>query len=320
MMNYLNTYRRYAYDLDRINYEAKHEPERLIELNENLLKTDLGFIADRLYEAKEDRHIVLLSGPSGSGKTTCVKKLGDELKKHEIDVIQISMDDFYLGEDKVGRLPDGRPDFESVYALDIPLIKKTMDNLLTYGECVIPKYDFTKSMRSEKTKKVRLEKNSAVIIEGIHALNPVFSEGMPAGNVVKLYVSVKQGIKDSEDYVLTNRELRFIRRLVRDHSYRRVEPSHMLSMWDSVVNGEKKYIRPYRYTSDFTINSIHIYEPCVMKAFALGLLSEISPESPHIEFVEHLKSSLDRFEDIDSALIPQDSLLREFIGGGSYDY
>ncbi len=320
MTNYLNTYRRYAYDLDRINYEAKHEPERLIELNENLLKTDLGFIADRLYEAKEDRHIVLLSGPSGSGKTTCVKKLGDELKKHEIDVIQISMDDFYLGEDKVGRLPDGRPDFESVYALDIPLIKKTMDNLLTYGECVIPKYDFTKSMRSEKTKKVRLEKNSAVIIEGIHALNPVFSEGMPAGNVVKLYVSVKQGIKDSEDYVLTNRELRFIRRLVRDHSYRRVEPSHMLSMWDSVVNGEKKYIRPYRYTSDFTINSIHIYEPCVMKAFALGLLSEISPESPHIEFVEHLKSSLDRFEDIDSALIPQDSLLREFIGGGSYDY
>ena len=320
MMNYLNTYRRYAYDLDRINYEAKHEPERLIELNENLLKTDLGFIADRLYEAKEDRHIVLLSGPSGSGKTTCVKKLGDELKKHEIDVIQISMDDFYLGEDKVGRLPDGRPDFESVYALDIPLIKKTMDNLLTYGECVIPKYDFTKSMRSEKTKKVRLEKNSAVIIEGIHALNPVFSEGMPVGNVVKLYVSVKQGIKDSEDYVLTNRELRFIRRLVRDHSYRRVEPSHMLSMWDSVVSGEKKYIRPYRYTSDFTINSIHIYEPCVMKAFALGLLSEISPESPHIEFVEHLKSSLDRFEYIDSGLIPQDSLLREFIGGGSYDY
>ncbi len=320
MMNYLNTYRRYAYDLDRINYEAKHEPERLIGLNENLLKTDLGFIADRLYEAKEDRHIVLLSGPSGSGKTTCVKKLGDELKRHEIDVIQISMDDFYLGADKVGRLPDGRPDFESVYALDIPLIKKTMDNLLTYGECVIPKYDFTKSMRSEKTKKVRLEKNSAVIIEGIHALNPVFSEGMPVGNVVKLYVSVKQGIKDSEDYVLTNRELRFIRRLVRDHSYRRVEPSHMLSMWDSVVSGEKKYIRPYRYTSDFTINSIHIYEPCVMKAFALGLLSEISPESPHIEFVEHLKSSLDRFEDIDSDLIPQDSLLREFIGGGSYDY
>ena len=320
MMNYLNTYRRYAYDLDRINYEAKHEPERLIGLNENLLKTDLGFIADRLYEAKEDRHIVLLSGPSGSGKTTCVKKLGDELKRHEIDVIQISMDDFYLGTDKVGRLPDGRPDFESVYALDIPLIKKTMDNLLTYGECVIPKYDFTKSMRSEKTKKVRLEKNSAVIIEGIHALNPVFSEGMPVGNVVKLYVSVKQGIKDSEDYVLTNRELRFIRRLVRDHSYRRVEPSHMLSMWDSVVSGEKKYIRPYRYTSDFTINSIHIYEPCVMKAFALGLLSEISPESPHIEFVEHLKSSLDRFEDIDSDLIPQDSLLREFIGGGSYDY
>ena len=320
MTNYLNTYRRYAYDIDRINYEAKNDPKRLIELNENLLKRDLGFIADRLFEAKEDRHIVLLSGPSGSGKTTCVKKLGDELKKHDIDVIQVSMDDFYLGMDRVRRLPDGRPDFESVDALDIPLIKKTMNDLLTYGECVLPKYDFTRSVRSDRTKKVQLAKNSAVIIEGIHALNPVFSAGMPVGNVVKLYVSVKQGIKDDEDYVLTNKEIRFIRRLVRDHSYRRVEPAYMLSMWESVINGEKKYIRPYRYTSDFTINSIHIFEPCIMKRFALALLSEITDDNPHIEFVEHLKASLERFEDIDSDLIPQDSLIREFIGGGSYEY
>ncbi len=320
MTDYLNTYRRYAYDLERINYEARHEPERLIELNENLFRRDLGFIADRLFEAKENRHIVLLSGPSGSGKTTCVKKLADELKRHDIDVIQISMDDFYLGEDKVERLPDGRPDFESVSALDIPLIKKTMNDLLTFGECILPKYDFTRSMRSGITRKVSLQKNSAVIIEGIHALNPVFSEGMPVENVVKLYVSVKQGIKDGEDYILTNRELRFIRRLVRDHSYRRVEPEYMLSMWDSVVSGERKYIRPYRYTSDLTVNSIHIYEPCIMKDIALPLLSEISPDNPHIEFAAHLKESLERFESIDSSLIPKNSLIREFIGGGSYEY
>ncbi len=320
MTDYLNTYRRYAYDLERINKEAREEPEKLIQLNEKLLETDLGFIADRLYEAKEDRHIVLLSGPSGSGKTTCAKKLADELKKRDTDVVQISMDDFYLGTDKVGRLPDGSPDFESVSALDIPLIKKTMNELLTNGECIMPKYDFTKSMRSDMTKKIRLEKSSAVIIEGIHALNPVFSEGMPHESVVKLYVSVKQGIKNSEDYVLTNRELRLIRRLVRDNSYRSVEPEHMLSMWDSVVGGEKKYIRPYRYTSDFTVNSIHIYEPCIMKKYALGLLGKIPSENPVSKQAQHLMKALEKFEDIDPDLIPLNSLIREFIGGGSYYY
>lgn len=320
MTEYLNTYRRYAYDLDRINYEAKNNPNKLVELNERVLREDLGFIADRLFEAQEYRHIVLLSGPSGSGKTTCVKKLADELRKHDIDVIQISMDDFYLGTDNVGRLPDGRPDFESVDALDIPLIKKTMSDLLTYGKCILPKYDFSRSMRSGIQREVSVKKNSAIIIEGIHALNPVFSNGMPTKNMVKLYVSVKQGIKNDEDYILTNKEIRFIRRLVRDHSYRNVEPTYMLSMWDSVVKGERKYIRPYRYTSNFTINSIHIYEPCIMKRYASVLLKEIPSDNPHIEFIEHLINALEMFEDIEPSLIPENSLIREFIGGGSYEY
>ncbi len=319
-MNYLNTYRRYAYDIDRINYEAKNNPKELIELTERLFENDLRFIADRLNEARENRHIVLLSGPSGSGKTTCVKKLADELKKHKIDVIQISMDDFYLGIDHVKILPDGKPDFEAVDALDIPLIKKTMSDLITYGECVLPKYDFTRSMRSELTRRIKTEKNSAIIIEGIHALNPVFSDGVSVDNVVKIYISVKQGIKDDEEYVLTNREVRFIRRLVRDYSYRKVSPEYMLSMWERVVNGEKKYIRPYRYTSDFTINSLHIYEPCIMKKTARELLGSISADNPDIEFVEHLKNSLVRFEEISPDLIPENSLIREFIGGGSYMY
>ena len=138
--------------------------------------------------------------------------------------------------------------------------------------------------------------------------------------IVKIYVSVKQGIKDNEDYVLTNRDIRLLRRLVRDYHFRRTEPDNMLSMWNSVVDGEMKYIRPFRYTSDFTINSIHIYEPCVMKELALPLLNKISETHEEYETVQRLISAVSRFETLDSDLIPDNSLIREFIRGGCFKY
>ena len=320
MLNYLNTYRRYACDIDRINEEAKHNAKDFIKMTEKVFRHDLRLIAEQIVNMPGNRHVVLLSGPSSSGKTTTAKKLADEFKRKDVDVKLISMDDFYLGADHVRRLPDGKPDFESVEALDIPLIKECINILSTTGECVIPKYDFKNSRRSHITQTIRLAENSVIIIEGIHALNPIFSDGMPAERVSKIYVSVKQGIKNNEEYVLTNREIRFIRRLVRDHSFRKTNPEQMISMWESVVDGEKKYIRPYRYTSDFTVNSIHIYEPCIMKEAAVKLLRNINNTHPEYEFAAHLIRSLERFESIDSALVPKNSLVREFIGGGSYSY
>ena len=180
--------------------------------------------------------------------------------------------------------------------------------------------DFSKSKRSDKTREIKLSSNSVIIMEGIHALNPVFSDGMSKEKVMKIYISVKQGIKDNEDYVLTNREIRFIRRFVRDYQFRHIDPRIMLSMWDNVVKGEVKYIRPYRYTSDFTINSIHIYEPCIMKEIAVGLLDMISESDENYEFIRRLSGNLERFSSIDPGLIPEDSLIREFIGNGCYTY
>lgn len=320
MMNYLNTYRRYACDIGRINEEAKYNAEDFVLMTEKVFRHDLRLIVEQINSVQGNRHIILLSGPSSSGKTTCAKKLADEFRNHDVDVTLISMDDFYLGIDHVRRLPDGKPDFEAVDALDIPLIKKTIQELSAKGECIIPKYDFSRSMRSNETQEIKLSENSVIIIEGIHALNPVFSDGMPKDKVMKIYVGVKQGIKNNEDYVLTNRELRFIRRLVRDYHFRKVEPEHMLSMWSSVVEGEKKYIRPYRYTSDFTINSIHIYEPCILKNTALKMLSRIGSDNPDHDFVCRLIESLNQFEDIDPKFVPENSLIREFIGGGCYSY
>lgn len=320
MMNYLNTYRRYACDIDRINEEAARDPENLINMTEKVYRHDLRMIVEQIMSVPGKRHVIMLSGPSSSGKTTTAKKLADEFLRHGVDAQLISMDDFYLGAEKVGRLPDGKPDFESVEALDIPLIKKTIDLLSDTGECVIPKYDFSISGRSSKTQEIRLGENSVIIMEGIHALNPIFSEGMSRERLMKIYVSVKQGIKSKEDYILTNRDIRFIRRIVRDSSFRKVDPEYMLSMWNSVVEGEKKYIRPYRYTGDFTVNSIHIYEPCVMRNIAIGIFDRISPSSEGYDYICRLRNSLEKFREVSQDLVPQDSLIREFFGGGCYKY
>ena len=320
MMNYLNTYRRYAYDLDRINYEAKNNAADFVRMAEETFHYDLKLIVEQIINMEGDRYIILLSGPSGSGKTTSAKMLTDEFKHHGIDVQLISMDDFYLGIDYVCKTPDGKPDFECVEALDIPLIRKTIRQLAETGECTIPKYDFKISQRSSETREIKLTHNSVIIMEGIHALNPIFSDGMPSDKVVKIYVSVKQGIKSGEDYVLTNRDIRFLRRSVRDYSFRRVSPEKMIEMWPSVCAGEMKYIRPYRYTSNFTVNSIHIYEPCIMKNTALELLYKLEQDAPNREYIDKLIQSLMRFESIDLSLVPENSLIREFVGGGCYIY
>ena len=320
MLNWLNTYRRYACDINRINLEAAQNPEDFVLTAEKIFRNDLRQIADRIRNIPVKRHVVFLSGPSSSGKTTCAKKLAEAFENAGCRTIMISMDDFYLGAEYVEKLPNGKPDFESVDALDIDLMKHCVTEIAQNGECDIPKYDFGKSRRREETRRIRLEEDSVVIIEGIHALNPVFEDIIPKEYLSRIYVAVKQGIKDNEDYVLQNREIRLLRRLVRDSSFRHTDPRKVMDMWDEVVEGEKRYIRPYRYTSDFTVNTIHIYEPCVLKHYAVDLLRQITPDLLYYDRAQHLLCSLDRFAEIDEALVPKNSLIREFIGGGSYEY
>lgn len=320
MLNWLNTYRRYSCDINRINLEAKNNPEDFILTAEKIFHYDLNLIADRILNIPVKRHIIFLSGPSSSGKTTCGKKFSEAFEKNGCNSLLISMDDFYLGAEFVDRLPNGKPDFESLKALDVPLMKKCLEEITAKGECDIPKYDFTESRRSEQKRHIKLENNSVVIIEGIHALNPVFENIIPKENLSRIYISVKQGVKDNEDYVISDRELRCVRRIIRDSQYRKASPETVIDMWDEVIEGEKKYIRPYRYTSDFTLNTIHIYEPCIMKKPALNLLAKIDECSPVYGRAQKLIRALERFEDIDESLVPKNSLLREFLGGGSYEY
>lgn len=320
MVNWLNTYRRYACDISRINEMAKSDAKAFVEMTEKMYQSDLRQIAEQILTIPAKRHIIMLSGPSSSGKTTSAQKLADEFRLKGCEVQHISMDDFYLGKDIVRKLPNGKPDFESVEALDIPLVKRSVMELSETGKCDIPKYDFKESKRTDIIQHLELSSNAVIIIEGIHALNPIFNDVATAENVSKIYVSVKQGIKNGEDYVLTNREIRCIRRVVRDNNFREAPPEKLLEMWGDIVDGEKRYIRPYRYTGDFTVNSIHIYEPCIMKEPAIKLLEQINEKSEYYETARHLIQSLSGFENIDTSLIPENSLMREFIGGGNYVY
>ena len=320
MLNWLNTYRRYACDIDRINAEARNNPEDLIITVEKLFHNDIQLITDRILSIPVRHHIIFLSGPSSSGKTTTGKKLEEAFQKKGCHTIMVSMDDFYLGKEFIRKLPDGKYDFESLDALDIPRMKKCVQLMATTGECEIPVYDFPNSRRSGKTRRLELRDDSVVIIEGIHALNPIFDDAIPRQYVSKVYVAVKQGVKSNEDYVLTNRDVRLVRRIVRDNSFRGTSPQKLIEMWSDVVDGEQKNIRPYRYNSDFTLNTIHIYEPCILRNYALDLLEKVDPASEAGMTANRLSASLRRFESIDSALVPENSLMREFIGGGIYDY
>lgn len=320
MLNWLNTYRRYACDIHRINREAKHNPQDLILTVEKIFHSDIRQITDRIMNIPVQRHIVYLSGPSGSGKTTTGKKLAEAVEAKGCHALLVSMDDFYLGKDYIRILPNGQHDFEAVEALDIPLIKQCVRQIVQDGGCDIPVYDFANSRRSGEMRHLKAEKDSVVIIEGIHALNPIFDDTLPPEYVSKIYVAVKQGVKDNEDYVLTNREIRLLRRIMRDNSFRGTEPDLVIGRWQDVVDGEQQNIRPYRYSSDFTLNSIHIYEPCIIRDKAIELLSQVKA-SPAIEATaQHLVTALQQFESISEALVPHNSLIREFIGGGSYAY
>lgn len=314
-----NSYRRYAFDLDAINIHAKHEPKEFVYTVEQAFKDDVNDLADNIVEQKNCK-IIMLTGPSSSGKTTTAKMLETRFLSHGINPKTISLDDFYLGKAYVPRLPNGECDFESIEALDIPYIKSCVKDILEKGECVLPKYDFSKSERGAEYTRLTAEDNSIIIIEGIHALNPIFTDGLSKTAVKKIYISVKQGVKSNGKILLSASDIRYIRRLVRDTSFRGVTPEEITEMWDNVCDGERRFIRPFKYTSDFTLNTFHPYEPCIIKNDALKRLKDFDKNSRAYAFADKIYRAVQKFEEIDRLLVPSNSLLSEFIGGSIYKY
>lgn len=323
MQNITNSYRRYALTNCQINEWARKDPQGFVDMAEHAYRADIQEIASSIVNGANKCKVIMLAGPSASGKTTTAKMLQEELLALGCGSEIISMDNFYLGEENVPRTHEDEPDFESVYALNIPMIEACIKNLLDFGWCDIAQFDFSLSRPKEHTVRVDLHDDSIAIIEGIHALNPIFTQHIKSTlGLKKIYISVKQGIREAgqDGYLLTAAELRLFRRLVRDHQFRGSTAAHTIGMWPNVLFGEKKNIVPFKYSGDITINSIHIYEPCVTACKAIPLLSEILPDNEDYAYAQNLILRAKQFESIDEMLIPANSLLREFLGKGKYIY
>ena len=312
-MTYLgNMYYKFSYHLEQINESAQKNPQDFVDKMEACYQEQIQGIAGEL---QGHCKVVLLAGPSGSGKTTTAHMLRDQLQKWGTDATIVSLDDFYLGIPQTPRLPNGEYDYESVYALDLEEIHRCLLGLLQEGSCEKPNFDFVTGKPFPHRTKVELGKNGIAIVEGIHALNPAIAQNLPSQGLVKLYLSVKQGIEAGQHQtILEPRDLRFIRRLTRDYRYRGVDPVRMISMWDNVCRGEDLYIHPFQHSSDYTINSIHIYEPCVFLSVALPLLKEIPEDHKEFPYAQRLIRGLNSFVPIAPERVPSTSLLREFIG------
>lgn len=296
------------------NRMAEEQAGRFVEESEQAYHAQLADIAAHIRDNRERCKIVLLAGPSASGKTTTASKMRKQLEKFDIQSIYVSLDDFYLNRDKVPLLPDGMKDFESIRALDLDCLNRFFSELLKTNKASIPVFNFNTGRRSENTVDIEIDDRFVVIIEGIHALNPMITDGHYDGNFCKIYISPKTEYEANGRIVLNSRNTRLIRRMVRDYQFRSSSPENTMKMWKHVVEGEDLYIRPFRTSADFWIDSFHPYEPMIFHQYLLPLLKQVGPESPYHAKAGELKRILDKFYDMDKSMVPEHSLLREFIG------
>lgn len=284
--------------------EARHN-RMLAELGENI-EADISNI-----------RLICIAGPSSSGKTTFANRLRIELLSRGIKPVRISLDDYYLERSKCPIGPDGKPDLESIEALDIDLFNQNMLDLINGEEVTLPKFDFKIGGRV-KGRTLRIGENEPIIIEGIHALNERMTTLIPKHQKYKIFIAPQAQINLDNTNPISITDLRLLRRIVRDKNFRGSSALETMQMWPSVRRGEFQWIYDTQEGADFVYNSMLSYELCVMKKYAMPALKEIDTDSEYFPVAERLIRMLKYFDDMPDEWVPCNSLIREFIGGSCY--
>ncbi|NFH79382.1 nucleoside kinase [Clostridium botulinum] len=299
---------------------SSNEAQSLILTSEALHEKKIANIADQIVN-KKDVKIVLIAGPSSSGKTTFANRLAIQLKVNGFIPQSLSLDDYFVERVNTPRDENGEYDYESIYALDLELINKSLTALMN-GEVVdIPTYNFFTGKREWNGNKIKLHENGVLILEGIHGLNPILTSDVDQNKIFKVYISALTQLNLDNHNRIPTTDVRKVRRIVRDSLSRGHDAEATLKMWPSVKKGEKNNIFVYQDQADVMFNSTLVYELGLLKLHALKELNKVKEDSPVYAEAARLKSILNFFKEVDPCYVPMNSILREFIGGSCfYEY
>ena len=291
----------------------------LIQISEALQEKKIANIADEIAQRKGVK-LVLIAGPSSSGKTTTCKRLSVQLAVNGIHPVGISLDDYFLDREQTPKDDKGDYDFEHLHALNLPLLNEQLSALFRGEEVELPRYNFQKGKSEWSGKKLQLKGNEVLVVEGIHALNPELTSGIPNDQIFRVYASALTTILlDNHNYIPTT-DNRLLRRIIRDYKYRGVSAQESIRRWPSVRAGENKWIFPFQENADAMFNTAMLFELAVIKSQAEPLLEQVPENSKEHAEAYRLLKFLRYIRPIPETQIPPTSLLREFLGGSSFNY
>lgn len=291
----------------------------LINVSEALQEKKIASIAEQIAHRQSTR-VVLIAGPSSSGKTTFCKRLSIQLVTCGIKPIQISLDDYFVDRHLTPKDENGEYDYESVHALNIPLLNEQLQQLFEGKNIELPKYNFQTGKSEKSGKRLQLGDNQVLVLEGIHALNPELTAQIPQEQKFHIYISALTTILlDDHNYIRTT-DNRLLRRIIRDYKYRGVNAQETIHRWPSVRAGESKWIFPYQENADVMFNTAMLFELAVIKQQAEPLLDLVPENCPEYAEAYRLRTFLDYIQPIPNRALPPTSLLREFLGGSSFKY
>lgn len=294
------------------------EIEDIILIAEGLHEKKIASIADRIYENKDKIKVVLIAGPSSSGKTTFSKRLSIQLRVLGLKPYAISLDDYYVNKDKIPKDEEGKPDLESIGSLDVELFNRQLSSLLMGEEVELPVFNFIKASRESQGKSFKMDSDTILVIEGIHGLNEELTNSIDRENKYKIYISALTQLNIDNHNRIPTTDVRVLRRIVRDNMSRGRSAEATILSWPKVREGEEKNIFPFQEEADIMFNSTLAYEMSILKKYAEPLLKAIGVNSEAYIEAKRLLTFLAYFVAAEEHMIPNNSIIREFIGGSCF--